>query len=89
MASSLSPVKAVGRAGRDIVGVAVRAGRLVRRCVLAQVGRGSSGLAAGRVASSDRVSSEAGFGRSCAWLVGGHTPLQVALCATWERTIRG
>ena len=31
---------------------------------------------------SDRVSSEVGSGRSCVRVVGGHTPLQVALCAT-------
>lgn len=40
------------------------------------------GCRSGRPASSGRVSSEVGFSRSCVRLVGGHTPLQIALCAT-------
>jgi hypothetical protein len=63
--------------------VPMSARRLVRLFVLAQVGRVSSGMAARRLASSDRVSCAVGSGGSCGWVEGGHTPLQVALCATF------
>ncbi len=57
------------------------------RCVQAARGLPSCGWLACprsvRPASPDRVRSEGGPGWSCVRLVGGHTPLQVALCATF------
>jgi hypothetical protein len=48
----------------------------------------SSARRSGRSAPPDRVSPEAGFGRSCAQGVGGHTPLQVSLDGEPDR-VRG
>jgi len=44
-----------------------------------------SGFRSGRSASSGRVVSKVGFGRSCALVLGGQTPLQVPLAGTFDR----
>jgi len=76
------PVRAVPGAegrGQSVVG---SSGSLGLAACVVKAGRVRPGWRSGRSASPDRVSSEAGSGRSCVRVVGGHTPLQVPLRGT-------
>ncbi len=76
------PVRAVpGAEGRGQSAVGSSGSLGLAACVV-KAGRVRSGRRSGRSASSGRVSSDVGSGRSCAGALGGHTPLQVSLRET-------
>ena len=76
------PVRAVpGAEGRGQSAVGSSGSLGLAACVV-EAGRVRFGRRSARSASSGRVSSEVGSGRSCAGALGGHTPLQVYLRET-------